>query len=167
MATQFEIVEQINRIFLVVSTQVAGFLMLLDFIHGQSSELLKRHLKEFEDASSEANRELPTQSFRARMYFNSVRVHNQLNGIFDRIFSRVDDHISKQLLSEHFTPHPNNQDSKAQWKQIGTEINIIMLESESDLNSVFEQIGTPPASDDDPFSISIPRYEHPEHFPIE
>jgi hypothetical protein len=140
IATQFEIVESINAL-LWRYRQAAGFLMF-DFVHGhQSDELLKRHLKEFEDASAEANRECPRQAFRARMYFNSIYVNNKLSETCRNIFDGVDDHISNLLLVEQMTPHPENVSHRDAWLQISGEINEMMLSSGKSLNDVYQLIG--------------------------
>jgi hypothetical protein len=120
--------------------QAAGFLMF-DFAHGQRPDLLERHLKEFEDASAEANRELPTQAFRARMYFGSEQVREILDGIPHRIFFGVDDHISKQLLTDKSTPHAELSSSTTEWLKISKEIDEIMVLNAKDLNTIFERIG--------------------------
>ncbi len=139
VATQFEIVEKYNEMFWHYR-QAAGFLMF-DFTHGQSDELLKRHRKEFEDISAEANREMPTQAFRARMYFNSIYVNNKLFGIWAGIFNGVDDEISRQLLKDKAIIHLDDRDSQDAWLKISSEINDSMITSETSLNEVYQLIG--------------------------
>jgi hypothetical protein len=141
IATQFDTVERFNAMFWRYR-QAAGFLMF-DFSHGQSDELLKRHLKEFEDVSAEANREMPTQAFRARMYFRSVYVNNKLFTIWANIFRGVDNEISQQLLNDQNTVHLRDQTSVNSWLKISEEINDTMLSSQTALNEVYQLIGKP------------------------
>jgi hypothetical protein len=139
IATQFEIIESFNAL-LWRYRQAAGFLMF-DFVNGQSDELLRRHLKEYEDASAETNRECPRQAFRARMYFNSIYANNKLFEACALIFNTVDDHISRLLLMEKNTPHPENIKDRAAWQQISGEINETMLSAGRSLNDVYQVIG--------------------------
>jgi hypothetical protein len=139
IATQFEIVEQFNRTFWRYR-QAAGFLMF-DFVHGQSAELLQRHLKEFENASAEANREMPTEAFRARMYFKSIYVNNKLFAIWADVFAGVDNDISNRLIRDKSVPHPEDPESQKEWLGISTRINDNMIASENSLNEIFTLIG--------------------------
>lgn len=141
IATQFETVEKFNSIFWRYR-QAAGFLAF-DFVHPQSDELLKKHLKEFEDASAEANREMPTQAFRARMYFNSVCVGNALIVVSRAIFKSggVDDQISRQLLIDQSKIHLADTSSQKAWGSIFEEIDRATDATERNLNSVYQQIG--------------------------
>jgi hypothetical protein len=139
MATQFDTVERFNAMFWRYR-QAAGFLMF-DFTHGQSDKLLERHLKEFEDLSAEANREMPVQAFRARMYFDSIYVNNKLFKIWRDIFTGVDDEISRQLLQDKNTPHVDDENSRRAWLKIDHDINQSMLSSEESLNEVYQLIG--------------------------
>lgn len=139
VATQFEIVERCNRTFWRYR-QAAGYLMF-DFEHSPSEELLHRHLKEFEDASAEANRDMPAEAFRARMYFHSIYVSNLLFSVWANIFNGVDNDISNQLLREKSVPHPNDKDSYDAWHAISRKINSSMASSEDAMNEAFELIG--------------------------
>jgi hypothetical protein len=147
LATQFDIVEKYNSVFWKYR-QAAGFLMF-DFTHGQADgALLRKHLREFEEASAEANRELPMEAFRARMYFRNEEVYDRLRGTFEKIFYGVDDHISRQLLVDRSVPHPKLPESISNWTQIAGDLDHVKVEAEETLNEVFRKIGTSEAQED-------------------
>ncbi len=138
VATQFEIVEKCNVVYWNYR-QAADFL-ISDFADGQpDGTLFRDHLKKFQEASAEANSQLPIQAFRGRMYFGSEDVYQRLLEIPSRIFSGVDHDISIQIAADSI-PRPTK--SKSKWEHLHQELIDVGGFVQADLNSIFLQIGS-------------------------
>jgi hypothetical protein len=137
--TQFEIVENLNRILWTYRTS-ADFLVY-DFRNGQPDEnLLKKHIDTYMDVAERTNRELAIEAFRARMYFQNKDVYERLIKGFYSIF-KTDAQISKQLIDQRYKYVGNNPLIDERWDEIKEQVNGEFESFKILLDELFREIG--------------------------
>lgn len=142
ITTQFEVIETLTT--LSFEYFIAAKFVVTDFSQGQTnSELLARHLHDYDRIAEQTLKGHLTQAYRARVYFGDPAVYETLQELSERV-SYIDRDIIILLSRLEHTPKSDDEVAQSEWQRISNELDNFKLATERILEVLYRRTGEVP-----------------------
>jgi len=139
--TQFEIIEKLNTI--LWNYRSSAEFLIWDYLDGHADpKTVAQHIKDYDTNTRTTNKNLNTEMFRAKMYFDDQKIYDELIELY-KALDDLDNEINKQINVQEKIPGRTADDFKQKWEEIHTLLDKDIEKIKAVLSDLFIRVGQP------------------------